>query len=183
MSKHHMIDFCKQPKHSCSLFCSSNSKSQCKYCFGTLLCPLSPSISNINFRSLDILYHFSILIIAPWNTIHSSTGGLTLVKITLSSDHRRTTFLLKIRLSSNEGGHSQLHHHIRGLVYDGKRILQHSKHSWIPPSHSITSSSDLGLAKQLISDRFLGAPSCKKWLLSNELRPFTAPPPHQRLRI
>ena len=32
---------------------------------------------------------------------------------------------------------------------------QHSKHSWIPSSHSITSSSDLGLARNLISDRFL----------------------------
>ena len=39
-----------------------------------------------------------------------------------------------------------------------------------PTSHSVTSSSDLGLAKNLISGRFLGAPSCKKWLSSNYLR-------------
>ena len=76
-----------------------------------------------------------------------------------------------------------LNHHIRGLVYDGKRILLLSKHSWMPTSHSITSSSDLGLARKLISDRFLGAASCKKWLSNIVLRPFIAPPTHQRLGI
>ena len=51
-------------------------------------------------------------------------------------------------------------------------------------TYSITSSSDLGLARKLISDRFLDAPSCKKWLSSDELRPFiVAPPPHQMLGI
>src|SRR5210317_1536184 len=78
---------------------------------------------------------------------------------------------------------SQLHHNIIGFLYYAYWILQHSKHSWIPTSQYITSSSDLGLARHLISDRFLDAPSCKKWLYSTELRPFTAPPPHQRLVI
>ena len=49
-------------------------------------------------------------------------------------------------------GHSSLHHHITGLVYDDKKILQHPKHSWIPTSQYITSSSDLGLAR--VSQKF-----------------------------
>ena len=108
-------------------------------------------IRGLLYDSKRILQHSKHSWIQTSQCIMSSSD-LGLARVSEKFDDLWAHLLVKNGCQFMTWCQSMLHHHIRGLTYDGKRILQHPKHSWIQTSHCITSSSVLGLAR--VSEKF-----------------------------